>query len=206
MVNDVYLDVRVDVLGPGAVAFTKAPHRRDGVGAQHSADLATLAHQRSQCAGQEAGLVFLKDQADHVRYFAAGSLELVHTDELDVWILWAGLQSRLTQPKAHGHDHVEAGIGELGDVLGVVLRVGRLDVLDKGSQFRFGLFHAFPRGLVERLVVNLAHIGHQAHAEDLGLRAILHAEFGRGLRGCLGRLGAAGCQQCHNCQQTYACQ
>ena len=59
------------------------------------------------------------------------------------------------------------------DVLGVVLGVGRLDVLDFRAQILSRLLHAFPGRLVERLVVDLADVRHQTDLQLLHFRGLL---------------------------------
>ena len=90
MVGGDDVDVRVDGLGAGFVAFLEGHNRRHQVGAQHGGDGAGLRQLGGQRAGQIAGLIFVEDQAGQVGNLFA--LELVDADEVDVRVVRRPLQ------------------------------------------------------------------------------------------------------------------
>src|SRR5690606_2982966 len=78
-----------------------------------------------------------------------------------------------TEREPNGHDHVVVVLSELGDVVGVVGGVHRLNVVNFRPAQRRGE-HAFPRGLVEALVVDAADVRHQPdpHVAQIVLLAV----------------------------------
>ena len=199
VVHDEDLDLGVDVQRAGAIAFAEFPNGRDHIGAKHAADLAALGHLRGQRADQEASLILREDESHQVGNIVGGvciiypgKLILIYADELDVGVQRSRGRRGLAKVEAHCHDHIVTGIREGGDILGIILRVAGLDVLDVRAQIGLRLLHAFPRRLVEGLVVNLADIGYQANAENIRLGAVRRIALGR-----YGRDNHRG-QHCHN--------
>src|SRR5690606_36239748 len=81
-----------------------------------------------------------------------------------VGIVRGGFERRRTKREPDRHDDVVVALGELGDVVSVVRRVDRLDVVDFRAAQRSGQ-HAFPRALVEALVGDAPDIGNQPDAQ-----------------------------------------
>ena len=86
-------------------------------------------------------------------------LELVDADERDVGVVGGRRGGRLAEGEADGDDHVGAAVDELADVVGVVGGRGRLDEVGAAADLLGRRLGAFPRRLVERLVVHLADVG-----------------------------------------------
>src|SRR5205823_10518988 len=115
------------------------------------------------------GFVLVKDETGQVR--KGRVLKLINADEFDVRVLLGRVDRRRSQEEPDGHDHVVAVGDELVDVVGVIRRSRGLNELDVGeAQVLLSALHAFPGGLVEATVVNLADIGDQTNANLLGVR------------------------------------
>ena len=140
--------------------------------AENLTELAGLGQLGGEDAGGVAGLVLREDEAGVVRRGVLLRLGLVDTDELDVRRTLRGSRGGVGHEEADGDDGVVLLVGELLDVVAVVLGVGRLDVLAHAAELLDRSLDTLPGGLVERLVVDLAGVGHQTDAQDLGLGAV----------------------------------
>ena len=200
------LDVGLDRLCTSLEALGELLHRRD-LQAENLTELAGLGQLGGEDAGGVAGLVLGEDEAGVVRRGVLLRLGLVDTDELDVRRTLRGSRGGVGHEEADGDDGVVLLVGELLDVRRVVLGVGGLDVLRLGAgDGLHGSLDAFPGGLVEGLVVDLAGVGDQADAEDgcVGAVAVV-ARRARGAGAGAGGTGAAatgGQPEGESCRRT----
>lgn len=134
--------------------------------------LVGLGHETRHVARGVAGVGLGEDQAGDVGRGGLLVLELVDTDELDVGVRLGGGHRGLGHEEADSDDRVVLLVGELLEVVRVVLRVLGLDVLRLDAVALEGL-DAFPGGLVEVLVVDRAGVGDESDAERLRRGAVL---------------------------------
>ncbi len=147
-------------------AIHKDGHRGDfdaAKGAHH----AGLGHARGEVASQEGGLIGGVGEAQHVRHGLV--VAKVDDGELDVGVGLGKVGRILAQQIAHRDDQVGALLQVLGDILGIVGLLLRFEVAAFDAKLLDSVLDALPRGLVKRQVVYAAHVGHQAHLDNLRL-------------------------------------
>ena len=197
-VGVVALNFNAELLGSVARALEPAVAVTDNSGNRHAAEEAELgiAVHDDSVASQITGLLFREGRADNVcSGIIVGCVVLgqiaganVDSDEVDLRILFLLADDRSAEEVTRHNDNVRAFLdglidgdaASLGGVLGGLI-VGVLDAVG----FAVGL-DALPGSLVEGLVVDGAHVGHEGDLLDdsAGFFGGLFGRlFGRGLFG-----------------------
>jgi len=156
-------DVRIRRLRPRLKTPGKQHHRRNQVGAVHPRYRPAPAHPRRQHPRQVPGLILVEHQPHRIGQRLRK--ELIHPDEVHIRILHRRLRRRLTQRKTHRHNDVVVVLGKLGDVVGIVGAVLRLNVVRFTAILLHHRLDTFPGTLVEAAVIHLPHIRHQPDAQ-----------------------------------------
>ena len=187
-------DLGVGGLGARLEALRVLLHRRD-LETEHLAELVGLGHQAGEVAGAVARLVLGEDQTGDVLLGDRRRVvALVDADEAGGRVGLGGGGGRVRHQEADRDDRVVLLVGELLDVRRVVLGVLGLDVLVEGVRVLRGGLRALVGGLVERLVVDLAGVGDETDAVDVGGGAVrvIRGRTCRSRAGGGGGVGAAG--------------
>ena len=208
-VGVVALNLNAELLGSVARALEPAVAVTDNSGNRHAAEEAKLgvAVHNNSITGQITSLLFRKGRANNVLCrIVVGCIVLgqiaganVDSDEVDVRILFLLADDRGAEEVARHNNNVRAFLdglingdaASLGGVLGGLI-VGVLDAVG----FAVGL-DALPGSLVEGLVIDGAHVGHEGDLLDdsAGFFGGLFGRlFGCGLFGLgfFGGLGGSG--------------